>query len=235
MISPQVSNLFSGFNSANPNLTSSLHQQLTFLSIDAEPEELEAPVMEEFKFSGPAAIWIWRILGAHHNIDLTLAGRLGEANWQRFQTISERMDTVEDADYESIDDEWDDLGDLLVLSQKTKSTRDQSSIFSPSGIGGSGVGTTTATSILQSGFDRTSPLSLKGTFAKDPWSQATYTSVLADGRGERGWLRIPALPIKEEELGNPFKCTLCGEKLLEIMSRSDWKSVYPSCGIPACN
>ena len=205
------------------------------ISTDAEPEDSEAPVMEEFKVSGPAEIWIRRILDTHHNIDLTLAGRLGEANWQRFQTISERMDAVEDADYESIDDEWDDLGELLVLSQKTESTRDQSSVSSPLGIRGSGIGTTTATSISQSGFDCTSPLSLKGTVAKDPWSQATYTSVLADGRGERGWLRIPALPINEEELGNPFKCTICGERLLEIMTRSDWKSVCLSYGIPACN
>ena len=200
------------------------------LSTDAEPEESEALVMEEFKVSGPAEIWSRRILDTHRNIDLTLAERLGEANWQRFQTISEGMDTIQDPDDESIDGEEDDLGDLPVFSQKTKSTRDQSS---DSGIGSSGFGTTTTTSTSLSGFDCTFPLSRKRAVAKDTESQATYTSVLTDDRGERGWLRIPALPIKEEELGNPFKCTICGEKLLEIMTRTDWKSVRPSYDILA--
>lgn len=205
------------------------------LSADAGPEESETPVMEEFKVSGPAEIWSRRILDTHHNIDLTLAERLGEANWQRFQTISEGMDAIDNADDESTDDEEDDLGDLPLFSQKTKSTRDQSSVFSASGIGSSGFGTTTATSISQSGFDCTFQLSRKMAVAKDTKSQAIYTSVLTDDRGERRLLRIPALPIKEEELGNPFKCTICGEKLLEIMTRTDWKSVRPSYGIRTCS
>jgi hypothetical protein len=146
-----------------------------------------------------------------------------------------RNGCIEDADDESIYDEEDDLGDIPVFTQKTKTKRDQNSVFSASGIGSSGFGTTTATSISQSGFDCTFPLSRKRAVAKDTESQATYTSVLIDDRAERGGLRIPALPIKEEELGNPVKCTICGEKLLEIMTRTEWKSVRLSYGLPACS
>ena len=53
-------------------------------------------------------------------------------------------------------------------------------------------------------------------------SQATYTSVMTNDQGERGWLKIPAMP-KAAESGKSFRCTVCGEKQKDIINQTEWK------------
>lgn len=191
---------------------------------DADINETEAPATERFQVSGPAEIWTRKILDTNPALDLTLAGRLGESNWQRYQRVSEKMEAMEDMDSEEEEENDDNVGDLPLFSEGTISTRDQSSIFSASGVGSSSQGPTTATSISQTHLEYAFPRARKRkVVAKDTRSQATYTSRVTDDRGERGWLRIPKLPIEDTDLGNPFRCTVCGEKQQDITSRADWK------------
>lgn len=156
--------------------------------------EEETPAIQRFQLSSPAEFWTGKVLDTYPKIDLTLAKRLGEANWLRYQRISHKVDHIEDFEYDS-DGGPDNVGALPIFTKNTKSTRDQSTVLSNSAG------------------------------ALDQRSQATYTPVVTDDQGERGWLRIPSLPIKEEDLGKAFRCTICGDKLQEIMSRTDWKYV----------
>ncbi len=192
---------------------------------DAGLAEPDATVIGRFKVSGPAEIWTRKILDTNTKLDLTLAARLGSANWQRYQRVSKKMEDNEDVDRDS-EEEEDQLGSLPLFSVDTMSTKEQSSVFSSSRPTSSALGATTATSVSQTQFEYTFPVARKrAVIAKDTRSQATYTSVVTNDRGERGWLRIPPLPIKVEELGKPFRCTICGDKLYDIMNRSDWKFV----------
>lgn len=188
---------------------------------DTDVFEKGAPVPAPFQVSGPAEIWTRKVLDTYQDINVTLAERLGEANWERYQRISKKLEIVVALDSDDDDDDNDDLGDLPIFSEATKSTKDQSSIFGARGES-SRFGTT-ATSVSQSGFDYSFPMARKRALAKDARSQATYTSTMSDDQGQRGWLRIPALPIKEADLGKAFRCTVCGEKLQEVMNRTDWK------------
>ena len=49
-----------------------------------------------------------------------------------------------------------------------------------------------------------------------------HTSVMTNDRGERGWLKIPAMP-KAVESGKTFRCTVCGDKQKDIISQTEWK------------
>lgn len=125
---------------------------------------------------------------------------------------------VED-DSESEDtDEDDDLGDLPDFTETTKSSADPSSIFSSVG----GQTHTTGTSVSNNAFDYAFPVARKRRVDKDIKSQATYTSVMTNDQGERGWLKIPAMP-KAVESGKSFRCTVCGEKQKDIINQTEWK------------
>ena len=189
----------------------------------AEPKPIEPT---SFKISGPAEIWTRKVVDSFPDITITLAERLGEANWQRYQRVSRKLEAMVPLDSSSEGDELsdeDELADLPDFTETTKSSREQGSIFSSQAPQSSGVGTT-ATSVSQTGFENRFPRSRRRKKAQDVQSQATYTSVLTNDQGERGWLRIPALP-EGALLGKAFQCTVCGEKQKDIMNRTDWKSV----------
>ena len=158
------------------------------------------------------------------SIEKTLAERLGEANWQRYQRVSKQLEAMIPLGSDSSSDdsnvsEEDELPELPVFSESTISSRKQSSIFSSQAPQSSGLGTT-VTSMSQTGFENAFPRRRRA--VKDVRSQATYTSVLTDDQGERGWLKIPALP-KNALTEKSFQCTVCGERQKDIMTRTDWK------------
>ena len=155
-------------------------------------------------------------------INVTLAERLGEANWNRYQRVSKMLNDAEpvenDSESEDTDDEGDELGNLPDFTETTKSSADPSSIFSSVGR----QTNTTGTSVSNNAFDYAFPVARKRHVAKDLKSQATYTSVMTNDQGERGWLKIPAMP-KAVELGKTFRCTVCGDKQKDIISQTEWK------------
>jgi hypothetical protein len=189
-------------------------------------EETGATTAEPFHVTGPALMWTRRILDGFPNIDVQLSGRLGHANWDRFQRISKQMESIGDLSSESENEEEEVEEEECDYSHGpslfSKSTGGDDSIFSRPRQS-TGYGGTIATSVSERRLEYSFPAARKRPLAKDLRSQATYTSTMTDDRGERGWLRIPSLPIKEEQLGSPFRCTICGEKLHEIFNRTDWK------------
>ena len=124
----------------------------------------------------------------------------------------------DDNESEDTDDEDDGLGDLPDFTETTKSSADPSSIFSSVG----GQTHTTGTSVSNNAFDYAFPVARKRRVDKDLKSQATYTSVMTNDQGERGWLKIPAMP-KAVESGKNFRCTVCGEKQKDIINQTEWK------------
>ena len=193
---------------------------------DADFAESKPIKPTSFKISGPAEIWTRKVVDSFPNIAVTLAERLGEANWQRYQRVSKKLEAMVPLDTNSEEDEVsdeDELADLPDFTKTTKSSREQSSVFSSQAPQSSGIGTT-ATSVSQTGFENRFPRPRRRRKAQDVQSQATYTSVLTNDQGERGWLRIPVLP-KDSLLGKAFQCTVCGEKQKNITSRTDWKLV----------
>ena len=186
----------------------------------SRPSSLNHP--SSFNISGPAESWTRKVLDTFPSINITLAERLGEANWQRYQRVTKKLEAMVPLDSDSDSTEYsenDEVPELLGLTETNISSRDQSSVFSSQAPKSSGIGTT-APSMSQPNFENTFPR--RKHIVKDVRSQATYTSVLTDDQGERGWLRIPALP-KNALLGKAFQCTVCGEKQKGIMNRTDWK------------
>jgi hypothetical protein len=170
-------------------------------------------------------MWTRKILDNFKKIDMKLARRLGEANWIRFQRISQKLEAIElmgelseDEDSEYEQEEPENVGTSTV----TESLQEDSIFSTPKRQGTDRV-TTTATSISHPKLDYRFPLARRRVLARDVRSQMTYTSVMTDDRGERGWFRVPPLPVSPANLGSPFRCTVCGEKLHDIMNRTDWK------------
>ena len=161
-------------------------------------------------------------MDSYPRINVTLAERLGEANWKRYlrvATMSNDAESVEDdSESEDTDDEGDKVGDLPDFTETTKSSADPSSIFSSAGR----QTNTTGTSVSNNAFDYAFPVNRKRRIGKDSKSQATYTSVMTNDQGERGWLKIPAMP-KADEWGKTFRCTVCGDKQKDIINQAEWK------------
>ena len=162
------------------------------------------------------------MIDSYPEINVTLAERLGEANWNRYQRVSKMLNDAEPVENDSVsedtDDEGDELGDLPEFTETTKSSADPSSIFSSAGR----QTNTTGTSASNNAFDYAFPVARKRRVAKDLKSQATYTSVMTNDQGERGWLKIPAMP-KAVKLGKTLRCTVCGDKQKDIINQTEWK------------
>ena len=175
-----------------------------------------------FEVSGPAEIWTRKVIDSYPKIDVTLAERLGEANWKRYQRVSAMANDAEssetNSESEDTDNEGDKVHDLPDFTETTKSSADPNSIFSSAGR----QTNTTGTSVSENAFDYAFPVARKRRAAKDLNSQATYTSLMTNDQGERGWLKIPAMP-KAAELGKTFRCTVCGDKQQHIRSQTEWK------------
>ncbi|KAF6234254.1 hypothetical protein HO173_007675 [Letharia columbiana] len=58
---------------------------------DADLDERRATPIVSFKISGTAEVWTRKAIDSFPKIDVTLAERLGEANWQRYQRVSKKL------------------------------------------------------------------------------------------------------------------------------------------------
>ena len=206
------------------DLTGSLERP----AVDADFENVETAQLAALEVTGPAEIWTRKIVDTFPKIDMSLAQRLGEANWQRYRRVSEKLeqaepfeeDSVREDEDESTDggSENDELGDPPDFTVTTKSSAGPTSIFSSIG----GKSGTTGTSISGPNFGYVFPRARRQRLAKDLRSQATYTSVFSNDQGERGWLSIPSLPKGADE-GKAFQCTVCGDRLKDIIDWTEWK------------
>ncbi|KAH0541224.1 hypothetical protein FGG08_004280 [Glutinoglossum americanum] len=180
---------------------------------DASTKELEAGPIVSSTVSGPAEIWCRRVIDRYEGIDIGLAKRLGEANWWRFQRVTQRLENAKGGNPDDSSDEGylkseeDAIPELPVIP---KGAQDQDS----------GLGTTVAaTSLPEAIYSfRTFPKTARA----DTASQATYTSALSEDPGESDWLQVPPLP-EGATLRGSFRCTVCGDKLKNVKSRVDWK------------
>ncbi len=161
-------------------------------------------------------------MDSYPRINVTLAERLGEANWKRYLRVAAMSNDAEsvgdDSESEDTDDEGDRVGDLPDFTETTKSSADPSSIFSSAGR----QTNTTGTSVSNNAFDFAFPVSRKRRIGKGIKSQATFTSFVTNDLGERGWLKLPAMP-KAVESGKSFRCTVCGDKQKDIINQTEWK------------
>lgn len=78
---------------------------------DADINERRATPIVSFKISGTAEVWTRKAIDSFPQIDVTLAERLGEANWQRYQRVSKKLngtDYSEDQSGSGSDDSEED-------------------------------------------------------------------------------------------------------------------------------
>lgn len=143
---------------------------------DADLDERRATPIVSFKISGTAEVWTRKAIDSFPKIDVTLAERLGEANWQRYQRVSKKLngtDYSEDQSGSGSDDsKEDEVADLPDFTEATKSSADPSSVFSSAGR----QIITTGTSVSNNQFENNFPVRTRRV-VKDFRSQATYTSV----------------------------------------------------------
>ncbi|KAH0559286.1 hypothetical protein GP486_004202 [Trichoglossum hirsutum] len=188
---------------------------------DANAKELEARPAVTSTLLGPAEIWCRRIIDRYEGIDIKLAERLGEANWRRFQRVTQWLENAggddDDSDEGYCKDEEDTVPELPNFPRPTDrdSLPHSSSTFKDSGLGTT-VATVSTPSIAYS--FRALPKMAHADVA----SQTTYASTLSEESEKKGWLRVPPLP-EGAISGNRFRCTVCGDKVRNIMSRVDWK------------
>ncbi|KAG8527363.1 uncharacterized protein KY384_007515 [Bacidia gigantensis] len=218
----QLQDIITALRSRNQGLID-LSGSLERPAADADPPETTAADSVAFIVSGPAEIWTRKVIDTFPDLDTRFAERLGEANWQRYQRVARKLESAEPFDDESESDHEadmsdDDIGVLPHFTETTKSSADPSSIFSSAGR----QTATTGTSITTTTFDYAFPMAPRVRMPKDLRSQATYTSLFTNDEGERGWLKIPALP-KGAASGKAFRCTVCGDRQQEIINRMEWK------------
>ena len=154
-----------------------------------------APIRAPFSVSGPARPFVQNISDKFEQADNRLIERLGESNWQRFVTIRARMDQIS-----CKTDPDAEVSPMKLFAQAPQSLFTPLSLFQDSGLGSS---VPTIRCYATSAASHTSFVS----------------SVATDGTSA---LRVPSTP-KEVQMGEPFRCEICGHRLVNIKNRVDWK------------
>ena len=147
-----------------------------------------------FSMSEAARPFVLRIADKFIDANIKLVERLGEANWQRFVQIRDRIGETSDHNH-TIDPVQEMHCKDVPQSLSTPRT-----LFHDSGIGTSvAPGTRYAASV------------------------ASHTSFISsNAEGDYGSLRVPATPAEVFE-GKPFRCFICNSILSSIRTRVDWK------------
>ncbi|MCJ1251512.1 hypothetical protein MMC30_008746 [Trapelia coarctata] len=159
-----------------------------------------APVRVPFTVSDLARPWVQNVSDKFERADRALVERLGESNWQRFVTIRARSEHIA-----SIGNS--DVGTVEVISLVNPFEQTPKSIFTPLSLfHDSGLGSSVPTAMLRYAASVTSHTSF-------------VSSIAADGTSG---LRVPPTP-KEVNVGESFRCEICGHRLFNIKSRVDWK------------
>ncbi|KAL6716241.1 hypothetical protein ACLMJK_005807 [Lecanora helva] len=140
-------------------------------------------------------------------IDVSLANRLGEANWERFRRMRRLYPdskTLFGAD-EAYDSGEDESGRDYVRKKEVTSNGGVPSYFQPfSNFQDSGLGASLRPNSLSAA------------------SMASHTSFLSTKSAAEGVHRVPPTPAKVAE-GLPFKCPFCDRILQSIRNRIQWK------------
>lgn len=161
-----------------------------------KPLALTAPL----RVSDPAYSFVSQVIDKFDDIDLELARRLGQANWERHRRLLKQMHSGSSLDkaMEREQDEEDEGEEEIHAGAQSLFYR--ASTFYDSGIGSS-----------------------KPKQSSYAISNASHTSFLSDINNDvPGGLRVPKTP-EEVELGSPFRCEICGHTLYNIKNRVDWK------------
>ena len=127
-----------------------------------------------------------------------LVERLGEASWQRHRDVRQRRDQINNA--------TEELPSPAVAEGDGDGEQMPHSMFRPySSFHDSGIGTS---------------VPAQTTYAA---SHASFQS--SNTEGGRTFLRVPPTP-GEVSIDKPFQCCYCGNVLLKIKNRVDWKWVF---------
>ena len=188
------------------DLLPTIEQSLMYL--ESTSIHSTAPVRTPFSISEPARPWVQNISDKFEHADSALVERLGESNWQRFETVRARMNQiVQTMDSEAGEDVKTGMvmntAATVVFEKPPQSLFIPVSLFYDSGLGSS---VPTVSRYAVSNVSHTS--SFASSLANDSLSS----------------VRVPPTP-EAVSLGKSFQCEICGHYLFNIKNRVDWKCV----------
>ena len=172
------------------DLVPTMERSLTHaIKISSESSANRTP----FSVTEAARPFVLMIADKFTNASIKLIERLGEANWQRYVQIREKMDETSNRYH-------------VVVTQEGHSKCIPQSVFAPCTLfHNSGIGTSVAT------------------VTEHAASVASHTSFISSNAEEsRGSLRVPTMPAEVSE-GKPFQCFICKNMLFKIRTRVEWK------------
>lgn len=169
--------------------------QRTAKSVNEASVGEKASISTQLQVAEPAHAFVSQVLDKFENINLLLAKRLGQANWERHRRFLRQLDTAVSSE--------EPKGALLPEEDQES---DAPSLFRPfSMFHDSGIGSSQPT---------------KSSYAMSNASHASFLTGAGDEDGSV--LQVPETP-PEVGLGKPFECDLCGHLLFKIKNRIDWK------------
>lgn len=172
----------------------------------------------------PARSFVLIIKDHYPSIENDLVKRLGEANWERRERLRKKLASasVMDTASSSGDENSTTCGTVADQSRQNpviEQSRPPSTIQSSMDISRTYQSTTTRSTFSGiSIFDHNGTTFQTSVRAE---SVTSFASSMADG-GERRHRLVPSLP-EGHEIGSPFQCQICGDKLRNIRNRADWK------------
>jgi hypothetical protein len=190
-------------------------------------EDLGTTLIDDLSgVSEPARPFVLIIRDRFPSLEIGLARKLGEANWQRRQRLREKLSSAPVmTENSSLDDDNSSSADTVVgrQHQNAPDTATQASIVRSSlSIPSTYQSITTGSKFSDpSIFDNQSIIAPR---ASRPFSYAesmtSFATSMADGL-EYGQRRIPNMP--DHEYDASFQCHVCGDVLTRIRHRADWK------------
>ncbi|KAL9621272.1 MAG: hypothetical protein Q9160_004293 [Pyrenula sp. 1 TL-2023] len=170
--------------------------RLLFEAPPARAVALDVPL----HVSDPAHSFMSQVMDKFVNIDVTLAQRLGRANWERHRRLLKQMHFDS-----SLDEARANYEDGEGRGEKTIQVEAQYFFHKTSTFRDSGIGSSRP---KQSSY---------------AMSKASHTSFRTDINNDTpGGLRVPETP-QEVGFEMPFQCEIRGHMLYNIMNRIDWK------------
>ena len=167
-----------------------------------------APIRIPFSVSELARPWVQNISDKFEHAESALVERLGESNWQRFETVRARMNQImQRMDSEAGGDIKADI--VMGTAASVVFEKPPQSLFMPVSLFyDSGLGSSVPTLPFYAVSNASHTSSFASSLANDSLSS----------------LRVPPTP-EAVGLGEPFRCEICGHTLFNIKNRIDWKCV----------